>query len=107
MRQAGVIRAYDPPAGVAISTLEYEYTAGFAVPYHAHGSDQLIYAISGVMEVSSENSMWIIPPQFALWIPARVPHSIHMPRAVSMRTLYIRKGQVSRSGNCSVLHVSP
>jgi AraC-like DNA-binding protein/mannose-6-phosphate isomerase-like protein (cupin superfamily) len=107
MRQAGLISEYDPPAGVAISTLEYEYEAGFEVPRHAHGSDQLIYAISGVMEVSSESSTWVIPPQFGLWIPAGVPHNIRMPRAVSMRTLYIRKGQVSRSGDCSVLHVSP
>jgi AraC-like DNA-binding protein/mannose-6-phosphate isomerase-like protein (cupin superfamily) len=106
MRHAGIIREFDPPAGVAITTLAHEYAAGFEVPEHAHGSDQLIYAISGVMEVTSQNSLWIIPPQFSLWIPAMAPHSIRMPRAVSMRTLYIRKGQVSRSG-CSVLHVSP
>jgi quercetin dioxygenase-like cupin family protein len=72
MRRPSLIREYDPQAGVAISTLEHEYKAGFEVPRHAHGSDQLIYAISGVMEVSSENSMWIIPPQFGLWIPTRV-----------------------------------
>jgi len=107
MRRAEIIREFDPPAGVAISTLAYEYMAGFEVPRHAHGSDQLIYAISGVMEVSSENSIWIIPSQVGLWIPARVQHSIRMPRAVSLRTLYIRKGQVSRSDECSVLHVSP
>ncbi len=102
-----IIKDYDPPPGVSISTLEHEYKAGFEVPRHAHGSDQLIYAISGVMEVSSENSMWIIPPQFGVWIPATVPHSIHMPRAVSMRTLYIRKGQVALSRLCSVLFVTP
>lgn|ERR1700738_4357104 len=107
MRQPEIVREYDPPAGVAISTLAYEYKSGFDVPRHAHGSDQLIYAISGVMEVSSENSMWIIPPQFAVWIPARVLHRIHMPRAVSMRTLYIRSDEVARARECSVLHVSP
>lgn len=106
MRQV-ILREYDPPAGVSVSTLEYEYESGFDVPLHAHGSDQLIYAISGVMEVSSGNSLWIIPPQFAVWIPARVSHSIHMPRAVSMRTLYLRGGQVLRPRECSVLRVSP
>lgn len=107
MRHTEILREFDPPAGVAISTLAHEYEAGFEVPEHAHGSDQLIYAISGVMEVTSQNSLWIIPPQFSLWIPATAPHSIRMPRAVSMRTLYIRKGQVSRPCTCSVLNVSP
>jgi AraC-like DNA-binding protein len=107
MRQDVLIRDFDPPAGATVSTLAHEYKSGFEVPHHAHGSDQLIYAISGVMEVSTENRVWIIPPQFAVWIPARVSHSIHMPRAVSMRTLYIRSGKVARSPECSVLHVSP
>jgi uncharacterized protein YndB with AHSA1/START domain len=43
MRQ-GPLRQYDPKVGVSISTLAYEYPAGYSVPEHAHGSDQLIYA---------------------------------------------------------------
>ena len=38
-----------------------------------HISDQLIYAIRGIMEVSSGQNTWLIPPHFALWIPARTP----------------------------------
>src|SRR5271165_1946284 len=107
MRQDAVLRDYDPKRGVSVATLAYEYNAGFEVPEHAHGSDQLIYAISGVMEVSSGQSMWLIPPHFALWIPARTFHRIHMPGAVSMRTLYFRPGLVSRlSPGCAVLHVT-
>jgi len=60
------------------------------------------------MEVSSGQSMWLIPPHFALWIPARTFHRIRMPGAVSMRTLYFRPGLVSRlSPGCAVLHVTP
>jgi transcriptional regulator GlxA family with amidase domain len=59
------------------------------------------------MEVSSGQSMWLIPPCFALWIPVRTQHRIHMPRAVSMRTLYFAPGQVSvLPSSCAVLHVS-
>jgi AraC-like DNA-binding protein len=108
MRQSGVIRDYDPKRGVSVATLAYEYVSGFEVPEHAHGSDQLIYAIRGVMEVHAGQSMWLIPPHFALWIPARTFHRIHMPAAVSMRTLYFRPGLVSRpSSGCAVLYVSP
>jgi AraC-like DNA-binding protein len=107
MRQGGILREYDPKSGVSVATLAYEYPSGFRVPEHAHGSDQLIYAIRGVMEVSSGQSLWIIPPYFALWIPARTFHCIRMPGAVSMRTLYFRPGLVSRSSSgCAVLYVS-
>ena len=108
MRQDGLLREYDPKRGVSVATLAYDYTAGFLVPEHAHGSDQLIYATRGVMEVSSGQSMWIIPPHFALWIPAGTFHRIRMPAAVSMRTLYFRRGVIRRQQNgCAVLHVTP
>src|SRR5215475_2917029 len=95
LRQLGVLREYDPKRGVSIATLAYEYPANYDVPEHAHGSDQLIYGISGVMEVQTD-SLWVIPPSFALWIPERVFHRIHMPAPVSMRTLYLRPGLASR-----------
>src|SRR5271154_5435279 len=108
LRQSKVLTEYDPKRGVSIATLAYEYPSGFKVAEHAHGSDQLIYAISGIMEVSSDQSMWLIPPHFALWIPARTSHRIHMPGPVSMRTLYLRPGLASAlSRGCAVLHVTP
>ena len=108
MRQYGILRNLDPKRGVSVNTLAYEYTSGFQVPEHAHGSDQLIYAIRGVMEVHAGRSMWLIPPHFALWIPALTFHRIRMPAAVSMRTLYFRPRLVERATpGCAVLYVAP
>ncbi|HLK50055.1 MAG TPA: helix-turn-helix transcriptional regulator [Bryobacteraceae bacterium] len=108
MRHAQVLTGYDPKRGVSIATLAYEYPAQYQVTQHAHGSDQLIYAVSGLMEVSSEQSVWVIPPHTALWIPARTQHQIHMRGTVSMRTLYVRRGLVTRrETRCAVLHVTP
>jgi AraC-like DNA-binding protein/mannose-6-phosphate isomerase-like protein (cupin superfamily) len=108
LRQNIVLTEYDPKRGVAVATLAYEYPAGFEVLDHAHGSDQLIYAISGLMEVFSGQSVWLIPPHFALWIPAGTRHRIHMPGPVSMRTLYLRTGLTARlEQHCAVLHVTP
>jgi AraC-like DNA-binding protein len=91
-----------------ISTLAYEYPRAFHVQEHAHGSDQLIYAICGVMQVSAGECMWLIPPHFGMWIPARTCHSIKMPDAVSMRTLYMRRGLSPRLPvTCTVLHITP
>jgi AraC-like DNA-binding protein/mannose-6-phosphate isomerase-like protein (cupin superfamily) len=103
-----VTREYDPPKGVTIGSLHYEYPFGFVVPEHAHGADQLLYASSGVMQVSSGPSIWLMPPHFAVWIPAETPHSIRMSSPVSMRTLYLRVGLVKKGANkCRVLHVRP
>jgi AraC-like DNA-binding protein/quercetin dioxygenase-like cupin family protein len=108
LRQRQVLTKLDPKRGVCVATLAYEYRSGYQVPEHAHGSDQLIYAISGLMEVFSDQSVWLIPPHFALWIPARTQHRIHMQGAVSMRTLYLRPGLVGgHEARCRVLHVTP
>jgi AraC-like DNA-binding protein/mannose-6-phosphate isomerase-like protein (cupin superfamily) len=108
LRQSEVLTEYDPKQGVSVATLTYDYPSRFQVPEHAHGSDQLIYAISGLMEVSSDQSKWLIPPHFALWIPARTRHRIHMHGPVSMRTLYLRTGLTVRlEPRCAVLHVTP
>lgn len=78
------------------------------MPEHSHGSDQLIYAIRGVMEVSAGPSFWLIPPHFAIWIPTGTTHSIKMPGAVSMRTLYMRRGLAeAMPATCTVFHITP
>lgn len=106
MRQK-LIRWFDPKRGQLVSTLAWEYTAEYQIPVHAHGSDQLVYATRGVMEITADRTRWVIPPQFAIWIPAHQDHSIWMPQPVSMRTLYLRSGLVKRRGpQCSVIHVT-
>lgn len=108
MRHNGLVTDYDPKRGVSIASLAFEYPAGFRVPEHAHGSDQVIYAIRGAMEVSSSQSVWLVPPQSALWIPAHTSHGIVMPGRVSMRTLYLRPGLASPFAHkCAVFHVTP
>ena|ERR1700753_1352261 len=108
MRQVALLRDFDPKRGISIASLAYDYPAGFPIPEHAHGSDQLIYAVRGLMEVHSAQSVWFIPPTFALWVPAGTLHSIRMPVAVSMRTLYLRPGVARRKdAECAVLSISP
>jgi AraC-like DNA-binding protein len=97
---------YEPGPGVCISSLAYDYPAAWRIPEHSHRSDQLIYATSGVMEVTIAQTHLLVPPLFAVWVSANTSHSIRMPCAVSMRTLYLRPKLV-RARNCRVLHVAP
>jgi AraC-like DNA-binding protein len=100
-----LIRENDPPRGVSISTHSRDYAAGFRVELHAHASDQLVYASRGVMEVASGKSIWVIPPCFCLWIPARTLHEVRMTTHVSMRTLYWRSTLAGLRPECRVLHI--
>jgi len=60
------------------------------------------------MTVHTREGTWVVPPQRAVWIPARVPHGIHMSGSVSMRTLYL-KTRLARGlpRSCCVVNVSP
>jgi AraC-like DNA-binding protein len=96
-----------PRLPTPVTTLTYDFPNGHFVPLHYHHEDQLVYASRGVMSVETSDGTWAVPPQRAVWIPARVPHSIMMSGSVSMRTLYLR-ARLARSlpRNCCVVNVS-
>lgn len=82
--------------------------AGYLIKPHAHDRDQLIYAIRGVMTIEALGSIWTIPSNYSLWIPARVQHSVKMDTQVDMRTLYLMPGVVDApTDRCQVRAVSP
>jgi len=83
------------------------YGHGEIVALHCHAEDQLIYAASGVMQVSSDQGNWVIPSGHALWVPAAVGHEIRMIGDVCVRTLLIRPIGGERSpARCQVIEVS-
>jgi AraC-like DNA-binding protein len=85
-----------------------DFASGFEVPPHTHERAQLIYATAGTMRVSTDEGMWMVPPQRALWVPAGVRHSIVMLSDLTMRTLYLREDAASFMPKaCRVVPVSP
>ena len=87
--------------------LARDYPAGWRVARHRHRRGQLVYAASGVMRVTTRAGIWIVPPQRAVWVPARMPHEIQMESAVAMRTLYLDQRAATTLGHqCKVLVVS-
>src|SRR6478672_11078141 len=80
---------------------------GFEIAPHHHKRDQLIYAVSGLMRVRTAQEAWIVPPDRAVYVPARTTHSISMRGEVAMRTLYIAGDAApSLSGHPTVIGVS-
>ena len=65
------------------------YPAAYHVEMHEHERAQLVYATSGIIELSSENQWWLIPPRAAIWIPANTLHQMVTKTDVTLNTLYI------------------
>ncbi|MGV3480413.1 MAG: helix-turn-helix domain-containing protein [Sphingobium sp.] len=83
-----------------------EYISGFVDPMHSHPKAQLLYAISGVMEVTTERCSFIIPTNRAMWIPADCRHEVRYRGSASLRTLYIDNVYDLEPSKCRVLEVS-
>lgn len=91
-----------------IATFTRDYPAGHLIRSHFHDRDQLLYASRGVMTVRTDEGTWVVPTQRAVWIPARVAHSITMSGAVAMRALYLKpRLAIALPRICCVLNVSP
>ena len=90
-----------------VRTLAAEFPDGRALAPHAHAWGQLIYSVSGVMSVWTEQGSWVAPPHWAVWAPAGVVHSMRFTGAASLRTLYLRPGLAGLASNSAAIAVSP
>jgi AraC-like DNA-binding protein len=86
----------DTPRPVA--AMAKDFPDGAEVGSHAHSRCQLIWAVTGVMRVTSAEAAWIVPPNRALWMPAGAEHAIRRCGRVAMRTLYIDPAAVAGLG---------
>lgn len=84
------------------------YPGNHLIQAHRHQSAQLLYASEGVMTVTTNKGIWVVPPQRAVWVPMLTQHEILTFGRLSMRTLYIKGDAVSDLPNqCCVVTVSP
>ena len=85
-----------------------DYPAGEESPRHAHPTAQLLYAVEGVMVVTTEWGQWIVPPTRGIWLPIRTWHQVRMVTPVRMRTVYVRADSLDGlPEQCRVLAITP
>jgi AraC-like DNA-binding protein len=73
----------------ALVTYAADYPAGHRIAWHSHARHQFVHATAGVMTIETEAGHWIVPPGFAVWVPAGMTHALAMHGRVDMRTLYL------------------
>ena len=104
MRNVSIDLLDDTPRPVVATGSDYSY--GHLLPRHTHRRAQLLYGATGVMQVSTHDGNWVVPPQRAVWIPAGIAHEVVM-LGVSTRSLYVEPGTVDLGSRCQVISVSP
>jgi AraC-like DNA-binding protein len=91
-----------------IVAMAKDYPNGHLIPFHKHDRSQLLYASSGVMAVTTEKGIWVVPPLRAVWVPALTGHQIGCSGNLSMRTLFIKPAAAPKLPNeCCVVSVPP
>jgi len=91
----------------AVTALAKEFAPGARTGSHSHPRAQLIYAVEGIMRITTPDGFWALPPLRALWVPAGLPHGVDMVGAVSMRSLYVQPDAARGLWQeCQVIEVS-
>ena len=84
--------------------LAKNHPPGTRLPKHQHRTGQLVFAVSGIMLIETEQGRWTIPPQRALWLPPQQPHAIQMISYTKMRTVYFQPTLIEQCTEFSQQH---
>ncbi|HBA8810811.1 TPA: AraC family transcriptional regulator, partial [Escherichia coli] len=76
-------------------------------PVHQHRKGQLILALHGAITCTVENALWMVPPQYAVWIPGGVKHSNQVTANAELCFLFIEPSAVTMPTTCCTLKISP
>jgi AraC-like DNA-binding protein/quercetin dioxygenase-like cupin family protein len=82
--------------GDGIHLIANHYGKGIRLDTHMHREAQLVYAARGTMQVTTPKGRWLVPPDRAVWVPARLAHSIDVLADIDMRTLYFDLAWLAR-----------
>lgn len=77
------------------------------IPRHQHRKGQLILALHGALTCEVENAMWMVPPQYAVWVPGQVPHSNRATPEAQICFLFIEPDAAPMPDFCCTLKISP
>lgn len=73
--------------------------------WHEHQKHQLLYAVSGVLELETERRTFLLPPQRGALIRARVRHRVRSKGRAELRTVYLAPKTRIPEGDCAVFAV--
>lgn len=95
-------------AGQAVIGFAGDYRDGDVLAPHCHDRAQLLYGLTGIVMVATDDGAWMMPPECGLWIPPRTVHEVRMIGPVRARSLYLLPDAVAgMPDHCEVLAITP
>jgi len=86
------------PGGRSVQILASRYPRGTRLELHAHREAQLVFAAEGLMQVETPKGRWLVPPDRAVWVPARLGHAIDVLADIEMRSIYFQPRWLAACG---------
>lgn len=65
------------------------YPRGTRLGLHVHREAQLLFASSGIMQVTTPKGRWLVPPARAVWLPPGIEHAVDVLANIEMRALLV------------------
>ena len=90
--------------GDGVHLVARNYRKGVRLDTHMHREAQLVYAAKGTMQVTTPKGRWLVPPDRAVWVPARLEHAIDVLADIEMRTLYFDLAWLKREARSESLN---
>jgi AraC-like DNA-binding protein len=59
-----------------------------AIEPHRHPRGQLLWSLTGLLRVTTERAVWVVPSSHAVWIPSNVFHQVTCQTSADIRNLY-------------------
>lgn len=75
--------------------------------WHSHRRAQLIHASEGILTVYTEQGMWLVPPQRAVWIASGTTHKVSSIKPFALRSLYLSARSPHAPSSSKVVTVTP
>jgi AraC-like DNA-binding protein len=85
----------------------HEQARHLAYDWHAHSRHQLLYSLSGRVILESADARWLLPPQRAAWIPARMRHRTTLDRSETVSVFFLQVPAPLRLRDIRILRANP
>src|SRR5664279_24650 len=93
---AGIKGGSHRATGDGVHLVARNYRKGVRLDTHMHREAQLVYAAKGTMQVTTPKGRWLVPPDRAVWVPAKLENAIDVLADIEMRTLYFDLAWLAR-----------
>ena len=75
---------------------------------HEHRKAQLVYSPDGVLRVVTGAGTFVVPPEWAVWVPSWVHHDVQASTLLTLRSVYVEpESAINLPDRCCVVSVPP